>query len=219
MEKLYVVATPIGNLEDITLRAINTLKSADIVACEDTRQTGKLLDKYQIKAKLISYHQHSGRKKEENILSLLQAGKSVALVSDAGTPGISDPGAPLIRKAISEGMAVVPVPGPSALITALCAAGVDASKFVYLGYMPHKKGRRILFREIAGEKRTVIFYESTHRIMKTLESLKATGKKVVLGRELTKMHEEFLRGTPEELLDILGNTPEKRKGEFVVVVH
>ncbi|MBU0732069.1 16S rRNA (cytidine(1402)-2'-O)-methyltransferase [Patescibacteria group bacterium] len=218
MGKLFIIGTPIGNLDDITFRAIETLKTVDLIACEDTRHTKILLEKYGIENDLLSYHQHSGQKKSDEIMAILNEGKSVALVSDAGTPGISDPGAPLIREAIENDIEVISVPGPSALITALAGAGVNTSKFVYLGYMPHKKGRQTLFKEIADEKRTVVFYESTHRIMKTLESLKEVGKKVVLGRELTKIHEEFLRGTPEELITILTNTPEKQKGEFVVII-
>ena len=218
MGKFYIVATPIGNLEDITYRAVEILKTVDLIACEDTRHTKILLEKYSINNDLISYHQHSGHKKTEEIIAFLLEGKSVALVSDAGTPGISDPGAPLIREAIKNDIEILSIPGPSALVAALAGAGVDTSKFLYLGYMPHKKGRQTLFKEIAAEKRTVVFYESTHRILKTLESLKEVGKRVVLGRELTKIHEEFLRGTPEEIITILTNTPEKQKGEFVVVV-
>ena len=218
MGKLYIIATPIGNLDDITFRAIDTLKTVDLIACEDTRHTKILLEKYEIENDLLSYHQHSGQKKSDEIIAILNEGKSVALVSDAGTPGISDPGAPLIQEAIENGIEIISIPGASALITALAGAGVDTSKFVYLGYMPHKKGRQTKFREIAEEKRTVVFYESTHRILKTLESLKEVGKRVVLGRELTKIHEEFLRGTPEELITILTNTLEKQKGEFVVIV-
>jgi len=225
MNKLYIVATPIGNLEDITFRAINILKKVDLIACEDTRQTLKLLNKYEIKNKLVSYHQHSKVQKIDYLITQITAGNDVALVSDAGTPGISDPGSKLIKEAINNNIEVVPVPGPSALITALSGAGVDTSKFVYYGFMPHKKGRKTLIEKIIKEDKTVVFYESCHRILKTLEALKdcdlpdrQAGKQIIIARELTKIYEEFLRGTASELIEIIEKDKNKLKGEFVVVV-
>ncbi len=219
---LYVVATPIGNLQDITLRALDIFKSVDLILCEDTRMTQKLLNAYEIKAKTMSYHSHSTTAKVEKIIEELTAGKNIALVSDAGTPCISDPGVLLvgtIRDLLPEAK-IVPIPGPSALISALSASGLPASEFLFLGFLPHKKGRETLFKEIASTERTVAFYESPHRILKTLESLKshAPAKTVVIARELTKIYEEFLRGTAEELLEILTNDPQKQRGEFVVMV-
>ncbi|MFH1537208.1 MAG: 16S rRNA (cytidine(1402)-2'-O)-methyltransferase [Patescibacteria group bacterium] len=218
MNKLYIVATPIGNLEDITFRAIRILKEVDLIACEDTRQTVKLLNKYEIKNKLVSYHQHSKVQKIDYLITQLTAGNSIALVSDAGTPGISDPGSKLISEAINNNIEVIPIPGPSALITALSGAGVDTSKFVYYGFMPHKKGRETLFKQIKKEEQTVVFYESCHRIIKTLESLKDCGKQIVIARELTKIYEEFLRGTALELIKILEKDKNKLKGEMVVII-
>ncbi len=216
---LYTVATPIGNMEDMSFRAVRILNGVDLIACEDTRETAKLLQQYYIGEKeMVSYHAQSKDSREDEILQRLRDGASVALISDRGTPGISDPGSRLIRRAVEAGITVVPIPGPTALITALQAGGVDTSSFLYLGFMPHKKGRQTLFTEIAESARTVVFYESPHRILKTLESLQESGKQVVLGRELTKMHEEFLRGTAEELFNDLSGRP-SIKGEFVVIVQ
>lgn len=222
MGKLSVIGTPIGNLEDITLRALAALAQADVVLCEDTRVTKKLLARYSLPAQTLSYHTHSGMAKVEEIIGLLRDGKHLALVSDAGTPAISDPGALLVSK-VREALpdtVIEAVPGPSALAAALSIAGVPASEFLFLGFLPHKKGRETLFREIAASKRSVVFYESPHRIEKALESLKkhAPERAVSLGRELTKMHEEVLRGTADELLALLKNHPEKSRGEFVVIV-
>ncbi|OGI91815.1 16S rRNA (cytidine(1402)-2'-O)-methyltransferase [Candidatus Nomurabacteria bacterium RIFCSPLOWO2_01_FULL_46_18] len=223
ISKLYIVATPIGNLGDVTLRAIETLKNVDLILCEDTRQTKKLLDKYGIKKELLSYHSHSKLSKVEKIFELLEEGKDLALVSDAGTPGISDPGTVLVSKVISRvslDVKVIPIPGPTALIAALSASGLPTHEFTYLGFLPHKKGREKIFKEITSAKRTIVFYESPHRILKTLESLQkfVPDKKVCLARELTKIYEEFKTGTAAELLEYLKQNPEKQRGEFVVIV-
>lgn len=196
MSKFYVVATPIGNMGDITLRAIEVLKSVDLILCEDTRQTKKLLDKYNIDRPTMSYHAQSKLAKTDKILKLLEEGKDLALVSDAGTPGISDPGAMLvaeIKENLKDSVLVVPIPGVSAVITALSASGLPTHEFTFLGFLPHKKGRETLFKEIRESKRTMVFYESPHRILKTLESLQkfCPDKKVCIARELTKIYEEF----------------------------
>ncbi|MFC1598322.1 16S rRNA (cytidine(1402)-2'-O)-methyltransferase, partial [Patescibacteria group bacterium] len=197
---LYTVATPIGNLDDMTFRAVSVLREVDMVACEDTREVVKLLERYEVGEKrLLSYHAQSKDSREDEILAALEEGLSVAQVSDRGTPGISDPGGRLIRRAVEAGVTVVPVPGASAIVTALQAAGVDTSSFLYLGYMPHKKGRQTMTELIAGEKRTTVFYESPHRLLKTLDALRGCGRQVVVARELTKIHEEFVRGTAEEV--------------------
>ena len=221
---LYIVATPIGNLEDITLRAIRILKEVDYVLCEDTRTTQNLLNKYDIKTKTMSYHAHSTDNKELIIINLLKGGKNLALVSDAGTPCISDPGVMLVanvKKEFGTDINVVPIPGPSALISALSASGVSSAEFVFLGFLPHKKGRETLFKEIANSKRVIVFYESTHRIIKTLVSLikYAPLFKVVIGRELTKQFEEFVQGTPEQVLQYFTENDDKQRGEFVVIVE
>ena len=221
--KLYIVATPIGNLEDITLRALRVLKEVDLILCEDTRETRKLLDKYEIKTPTLSYHARSKLSKLEKIFELLAEGKNLALVSDAGTPGISDPGTVLVSKVTARfnlAVKIIPVPGATAVIAALSASGLPTHEFTFLGFLPHKKGRETLFKEIASAKRTMVFYESPHRILKTLESLIkfCPDKKVCLARELTKIYEEFKTGSPAELLEYLKQNPEKQRGEFVVIV-
>lgn len=220
MAVFYVIATPIGNLEDITLRAIRLLKEVDLVLCEDTRVTKRLFEKYSISTPVMSYHAQSGEAKVDLILEQVEKGKNIALVTDAGTPGISDPGSLLISKIRERfpDLKIETVPGPSALTSALSIAGVPTNEFVFLGFLPHKKGRETLFKEIAESDRTMVFYESTHRIIKTLESLKKINKKITVLRELTKIYEEVLSGSAEEILKILENNPEKQKGEFVVVV-
>ena len=222
MSKFYVVATPIGNMEDITLRALQTLKEVDLILCEDTRETGKILAKYQIKKPTMSYHAQSKLAKTDKIFELLKEDKNLALVSDAGTPGISDPGAMLISKIKEElpEVTVVPIPGATALITALSASGLPTHEFTFLGFLPHKKGRETLFKEIAESKRTMVFYESPHRILKTLEALGkfCPDKKVCLARELTKMFEEIKTDSAKNLLDYLTKNPVKQKGEFTVLV-
>lgn len=221
MPVLYVTATPIGNLEDITLRALRVLKSVDLILCEDTRQTKKLLDRYEIKTPTLSYHQHSKLDKIHKIVDLVNEGKNLVLVSDAGTPGISDPGNKLIRYLIDNKVDVniVPIPGPSATVSALSVSGFPTDNFVFLGFVPHKKGRRTFFKNLACEKRTAVFYESPHRIMKTLESLKEymPEKEIVICRELTKIYETIYRGKPEEIIKKI--TPSEIKGEFAVIVN
>ncbi len=223
MSKFYVVATPIGNMGDITLRAIETLKEVDLILCEDTRETKKILQKYNINTPTMSYHTQSKLAKVDKIFELLEEGKNLALVSDAGTPTISDPGAMLISQIkthLSHGVDVIPIPGASAVISALSASGLPTHEFTFLGFLPHKKGRETLFKEIAGSKRTMVFYESPHRILKTLESLIkfCPNKKVCIAREITKIYEEFKTGSPTELLDYLLKNPIKQKGEFTVLV-
>jgi 16S rRNA (cytidine1402-2'-O)-methyltransferase len=227
MSKFYVVATPIGNMGDITFRAIEMLKSVDLILCEDTRVTKRLLDKYSINKPTMSYHAQSKLSKTDKIFELLKEGKDLALVSDAGTPGISDPGAMLVSQ-IKEhypigktyGVEIIPIPGATAVITALSAAGFPTHEFTFLGFLPHKKGRETLFKEIANAKRTMVFYESPHRILKTLKALQkfCPDKKVCLARELTKIYEEFKTGSPKELEEYLLKNPIKQKGEFTVLV-
>lgn len=221
MGVLYVVATPIGNLEDITLRALRILKEVDLVLCEDTRTTKKLLNHYQISKPAVSYHQHSRLNKIEFILEQL-GDKDLALVSDAGTPTISDPGAKLIDYLIKQmpDLEIIPLPGPSAVIAALSISGFPADKFIFLGFPPIKNKRKKFFQEVAGAKYTAAFYESTHRILKTLDNLKETlspERKIVVCRELTKKFETIYRGSAEEVITQLKQG--KIKGEFVVVVE
>lgn len=220
MSTFYVISTPIGNLEDITLRALRILKEVDIVLCEDTRVTKRIFDKHGISTPMMSYHAQSGEAKVDLILEKIEEGKNIALVTDAGTPGISDPGSLLISVIREKypNLSIVSVPGPSALTAALSIAGVPTHEFIFLGFMPHKKGRETIFKEIAQSERTIVFYESTHRILKTLESLTKIEKKVTLVREITKIYEEVLQGSATEILKILTETPEKQKGEFVVIV-
>ncbi|MCD5385167.1 16S rRNA (cytidine(1402)-2'-O)-methyltransferase [Candidatus Gracilibacteria bacterium] len=223
---LYIVATPIGNLGDITYRAIETLKNVDSIACEDTRTSRTLLNHYDIKKSLISFHSHSGKTKTDKIIEQLKKGQNIALISDAGTPGISDPGYILIKEAIQEGIEVVPIPGVTAFTTALMASGMQMNHFLYLGFLPVKKGRQTLFKMLVERKankkedETVVIYESVHRILKTLKELGeyfGENHNIVVGRELTKKFEEFKRGTIKEVLDYFENTPGKVKGEFVVM--
>lgn len=221
--KLYIIATPIGNLEDITLRALRILEEVDYILCEDTRTTQVLLNKYNIKTKTMSYHAHSTEDKEHSIINLIKAGKNLALVSDAGTPCISDPGVLLvsnIKKEFGSEVVVSPIPGPSALISALSASGVSAASFTFLGFIPHKKGREKIFKEIASSDKVMVFYESTHRIMKTLESLNThcPSRNVVLAKELTKQFENFIEGKPKDLINKLLEDKDLEKGEFVVIV-
>ncbi|MFA6254428.1 MAG: 16S rRNA (cytidine(1402)-2'-O)-methyltransferase [Patescibacteria group bacterium] len=218
MSTLYVVATPIGNLEDITLRAMRVLKEVDLIACEDTRLTKRLLDHYQITTPTISYHQHSQVGKIDFLISKLKEGKNLALVSDAGTPGISDPGGLLVQAANREGIKVETIPGPSAVVAALSVSGLPTDRFLFLGFLPHKKGRETLVKEIVESKYTIVFYESVHRIIKALEQLQAANlnREVVVCRELTKKFETVYRGKVNEVLEKL--KPEAVKGEFVVIV-
>lgn len=221
--KLYIIATPIGNLEDITLRALRILEEVDYILCEDTRTTQILLNKYNIKTKTMSYHTHSSEDKEHSIINLIKTGKNLALVSDAGTPCISDPGVLLVsnlKKELGDEAVISPIPGPSALISALSASGVSASSFTFLGFIPHKKGREKIFKEIATTDRVIVFYESTHRILKTLDSLGShcPNKKIILAKELTKQFERFIEGKPKDIINIFNEDKALMKGEFVVIV-
>lgn len=220
---LYIIATPLGNLGDITLRALETLKSVDLVACEDTRQTIKLLNHYQIPKPLVSYFQHSKLSKIEYIAEQLRVGKNIALVTDAGTPGISDPGGKLIEEILQlcPSVKIIPIPGPCAAIAALSISGFPADKFIFMGFPPHKKGRNKYFDEIVVAPHTVVFYESTHRILKTMEQLAsaAPDRQIMVARELTKMFESVYRGTAEEILKILNDDKNNLKGEFVIVIN
>lgn len=222
MSFLYIVATPIGNLEDITLRAIRILNEVDFILCEDTRVTKKLLSHFDIKTSTISYHANSKITKLEKILELLKEGKNLALVSDAGTPAISDPGVQLVSE-IREKLPdtkILAVPGASALTAAISVAGVPSARFSFLGFLPHKKGRETLFTEIAATEETIIFYESPHRIIKTLESLAkhCPDKKITIARELTKIYETLTSGKAAEILQYYDENKEEIRGEFVVIV-
>lgn len=216
---LYVVGTPIGNLGDITLRALETLKSVDLIAAEDTRHTAKLLNHFSIAKPVTSYFEHNKKTKGAVILAELLSGKNVALVSDAGMPGISDPGADLIRDCIAQGMGVTVVPGPAALLTGLVASGLDTAGHVYAGFFPRlRKEQQALLAELANEKRTLVFYESPHRLLDTLRLIKdAWGdRRCCVARELTKLHEEYLRGPVSE---VAARLQEKGvKGEITLMI-
>src|SRR5215471_2653872 len=202
---LYVVATPIGNLEDITYRAVRVLKEADVIACEDTRQTRKLLDHYGIDRPMVSYHEHNENERAQELLEKLQGGATIAQVSDAGMPGISDPGYRMVSLAIEHGIQVVPIPGASAVIAALAASGLGTDAFEFRGFLPAKAGqRRTALEHIRSHQQTVIFYEAPHRIVETLQDIVlvlGAARPVVIARELTKLHEEFIRGTAQEVLE------------------
>ncbi len=217
---LYIVSTPIGNLEDITLRALRVLKEVDAIAAEDTRHSIKLLNHYGISKPLISYWSGKEKVKTEEIVEKLRSGLSVALISDAGTPGISDPGAVLIKRAIDEGINVIPIPGPSAAITALSVSGLSTEEFTFIGFLPPKAvQRQKKLSELSLEQRTLIFYEAPHRIFDTLSDMEnILGKRMaVLAKEITKLHEEILRGSVSEILDML----ESRKiaGEYIIIIE
>jgi 16S rRNA (cytidine1402-2'-O)-methyltransferase len=217
---LYIVATPIGNLEDITTRAIRILGEVDLIACEDTRQTRKLLDRYGIAKPLVSYHEHNEQARSVDLLREVEAGKNIALVSDAGTPLIADPGYRLVEQARNRGIAVCPIPGPSALVTALSASGLPTDSFSFHGFLPAKKGqRRRLLEDLRSSQGTLVFYEAPHRILDALEDIgEILGPRpVVLARELTKIHEEFLRGTAAELREALGKRSSV-KGEITLMI-
>lgn len=220
---LYIVPTPIGNLEDMTLRAIRILKEVDLVLCEDTSVTQKLFKHYDISTKTSLFFAQSGVKNIEKIMQMLEEGKSLALVSDAGTPTISDPGVLLVDKVRKElpDVNIVALPGASALITALSASGISSANFTFYGFVPHKKGRETLFKTIAESDITSVFYESVHRIEKTLESLAKyldDTRSIVIARELTKMHEEVIRGTAQEMQKYFENNKDHIRGEFVVII-
>jgi len=218
---LFIVATPIGNLSDLTKRAAETLSAVDVVVCEDTRVTGKILQHLGIKKPMIAVNQHADEARMAEVIRCLKEGKSLALTTDAGTPAISDPGGKFVEaalKALPE-LEVIPIPGPCAAIAALSISGFPADKFLFLGFPPHKNGRKAYFAKIAATEETVCFYESTHRILKTLEELGSVigERKLVVGRELTKMHETVYRGSASEVTKLLGKG--SIKGEFVVVVR
>ncbi len=221
MSNLYIIATPIGNLEDITFRAVRILKEVDFILCEDTRQTRKLLDKYDIKKATLSYHEHSKLQRIEKIVDLLRNGKNLALVSDAGTPAISDPGGKLVEevlRTLPDEVKIIPIPGPSAVAAAASISGFPTDKFLFLGFPPHKKGRNKFFQKIVESEFTTIFYESTYRILKSLEELRAAAgeREIVVCRELTKMFETTYRGTVSEVIEKL--KADTTKGEFAIVV-
>lgn len=216
---LYLVATPIGNLEDMTLRALRVLRQCDLVAAEDTRRSGQLLRHFGIARPLVSCFQHNEARRSPEILARLQAGQTVALVTDAGSPGISDPGERLVRATLAAGCRVEAVPGPCALVAALTASGLPTAEFHFVGFLPHKSGaRRKRLEALLALPGTLVLYESPHRIEKLLAELAELGpdRAVVLARELTKKFEEFLRGRPAELLSALSGS--RRKGEFVVLI-
>jgi 16S rRNA (cytidine1402-2'-O)-methyltransferase len=226
---LFVVATPIGNLEDITLRALRILKDSDYVLCEDTRVTGRLLANYEIRTALQRYDAHASEAVHSAIIEDLKEGKQIALVSDAGTPGISDPGVFLIariRRELPE-VTIETVPGPAALTAAFSIAGIAGNSFAFLGFVPHKKGRETFFRSLAAHDHPVVFYESVHRIMKSLASLvefygvdsgTEQAIRVTVARELTKLHEELVQGSPEEVFAYFTENQDHVRGEFVVLV-
>ena len=216
--KLYIVATPIGNLEDITLRALRVLKEVDLIAAEDTRKTLKLLNHYEINKPLISYHRHNEETKSEILIEKLRNGENIALVSDAGTPGICDPGEEVIKKAIEDNIEVIPIPGACAMINALIVSGISTKEFEFLGFLPlNKKLRRQKLKEIENSSKTIIIYEAPHKMKTTLGDLKEILKdrKIVLARELTKIHEEFIRKSIDELLSEIDTI----KGEMILIIE
>lgn len=217
---LYLVATPIGNLEDMTMRALRILKEVDVIAAEDTRNTKKLCNYFDISTPLVSYHEHNQEQGGEKILQFLREGKSVALVSDAGMPCISDPGADIVKKAIAEEFAVVPIPGANAALTALIASGLSPQPFYFFGFLNrNKKVRKIQLENLSKRQETLIFYEAPHRLKDTLEDMETYlgNRKIVLARELTKKFEEFLRGTVKECLEWFGD--HEVRGEFCIIVE
>lgn len=218
--KLYIVATPLGNLEDVTFRAVRILSEVDGIACEDSRRTVKLLNRYEIKTPLITYQEYNKEQAGEKIIARLKRGQRIALVSDAGTPGISDPGFNLIRDCIREGVEVEVIPGPSAIISALVLSGLPTDRFAFEGFLPSKRERRReKLRELSSEERTLVFYESPHRIRETLEDMREIlpGRPLALVREMTKIHEEVLRGTVEEVCEEISSR-ESLHGEITLVV-
>jgi len=217
---LYIVATPIGNREDITVRALKILRDVDLIAAEDTRKSGKLLSHYRIKNRLVSYHEHNEKKRTPELVGQLLEGTSIALVSNAGTPCVSDPGYRLVAAAVANNIPVIPVPGPSAVMTAMSAAGLPTDSFVFIGFAPKKKGKRTkLLAELAAEPRVLIFFESPRRILAFLEEVVSYigDRPAVLAREMTKLHAEFIRGSVSEILETLEAKPEI-KGECTLLV-
>jgi len=218
--KLHLIPTPIGNLEDITFRAVRLLKEMDLVLAEDTRQSRKLFQHYGIETPLKSYHAHNEHGKTDWVIEQIQSGQKVALISDAGTPGISDPGFLLVRACLSENIEVECLPGPTALIPALVASGFPCDRFIFEGFLPQKKGRKTKLESLAKESRTIVLYESPHRINKLIDQIElhfGAERKFCIARELSKLHEEFLRGTAEEIKSQIGER--KLKGEIVVIIE
>ena len=214
---LYIVATPIGNLDDITLRALKILKEVDVIAAEDTRHTLKLLNHFEISKPLISYHRHNEEVKKDILIEKLKKGENIALVSDAGTPGICDPGEQIVKKAIEENVKIIPIPGACASIQALIGSGLDTNEFLFLGFLPlNKKNRKIKLEEIQKSTKTIIIYEAPHKIKETLINLEKIleSRKVVIARELTKIHEEFIRKDIHNILENVDNL----KGEMIIVI-
>ena len=219
MASLYLIPTPIGNLADMTFRAIDVLKSVDVILCEDTRTSGKLLKHYEISKPLQAYHQHNAHKVTEGLIQRLQSGETMALITDAGTPAISDPGYLIAREALKNEIEIECLPGATAFVPALVNSGLPAEKFVFEGFLPHKKGRQTRLQFLEEEERTIIFYESPHRLIKTLTQLKEFwgDRNASVSRELTKMHEETVRGSLTELINYYENYT--LKGEIVLVVE
>ncbi len=217
--RLYVVATPIGNLSDITIRAVDTLKVVDFIAAEDTRTSSVLLKHYGISKPMVSFHSHSGANRALELVGRMTRGETAALITDAGTPGISDPGYTLVRDAVSAGVEVIPIPGATAFVAALSSSGLRMDRFVFEGFLPLKKGRQKKLQQLSAEKRTVILYESPHRIGKSLEELSRYfgERRCVVAREITKVHETIYRGTFTEILEMMA--PSEIRGEFVIIVE
>ena len=215
---LFVVGTPIGNLEDITLRAISTLQNVDLILAEDTRNSKKLLNAHNINTKMMSYHEHSNEKETKRIISLLLDGKNLALISDAGTPTISDPGYGLIRDCIKKEIRIIPIPGASAITTAMSVSGLPSDSFTFFGFLPQKKGRIKKIKELLNVDNTIILFESPFRLEKTLNQLKENlgNRSVVVGRELTKLYEEIIRGNLEDVIKYFSQS--KVKGEIVIMI-
>jgi 16S rRNA (cytidine1402-2'-O)-methyltransferase len=216
---LYIVSTPIGNLDDMTLRAIETLRSVDLIACEDTRHSSKLLSHFDIRTKRISYYDEIEEQRSNELLDKMKSGLSVALISDAGTPTVSDPGYRLVQKTIAAGLTVIPVPGASALLAALVSSGFATDRFTFEGFLPRKKGRKSRLRELATESRTIILFESPLRLLKTLDDLKEYigDRNIAVGREMTKYYEEYVRGTIAAMITHFRE--KKPRGEFVIVIE
>jgi 16S rRNA (cytidine1402-2'-O)-methyltransferase len=220
--KLFLVPTPIGNLEDITLRAIRVLSEVDAVLAEDTRNTGKLLKHLEISKPLYSHHSHNEHVGVQGVIKMLEAGKKLALVSDAGTPGISDPGYLLVKACLAKGIEIESLPGATAFVPALVNSGFPTDRFVFEGFLPHKKGRQTRFKNLADEERTIILYESPHRIIKTLEQIVefiSPDRQVLVAREITKLHEQMHRGKANEVLLYFQTNPDKVRGELVIVIE
>lgn len=228
MAVLYIIATPVGNLEDITSRALRVLKEADLLICEDARVTKKILERYDISTPVESFYKFQKRKgsikpemRKEYIISELKLGKNIALITDAGTPGICDPGNQIVKDAVENKIKVIPVPGVSALTALVSVSGIDMSRFLFLGFPPHKKGRETFFKNVAQSEYPVVYFESPHRVIKNLELLQKLqeNKKIILGRELTKIFEEIIRGTAEDVLQHFREHEDKVRGEFVIIIY